>query len=164
MKHEAKENPCQAENRFMQTAIDEARIGITEGHGGPFGAVVVKEGKIIARAHNRVLADHDPTAHGEIGAIRLAGRALNTHDLSGCELYTTGEPCPMCLGACLWANLSTVYYGCTIEDNGKIGFRDDIFDKKMGGRADLADFLKPLDRDACLALFEDYEAMEKTLY
>ena len=117
-----------AENPFMQLAIDEALAGIAKGNGGPFGSVVVKDGTPVGKGHNRVLSNVDSTAHGEIVAIRDAERRLNTHDLSGCVLYTTAEPCPMCLFACLWANIGRVYYGCTIEDNALIGFRDEQFD------------------------------------
>lgn len=153
-----------AKNKFMQIAIDEAREGIANGHGGPFGSVIVKDGEMIARGHNLVLKNIDSTAHGEITVIRKAEQKLQTHDLKGCELYTTGEPCPMCLAACLWANIEKVYYGCTISDNAKIGFRDAVFDEKMGGRKNLDDYLEQIDRDACLQLFEEYNAMEKKLY
>ncbi len=153
-----------AADSYMQKAIDEARAGIRRKDGGPFGSVIVKDGRILASAHNKVLANNDPTAHGEIEAIRQASAALGSHDLSGCTLYTTGEPCPMCLCACLWANIGLVYYGCTIGDNSAIGFRDDRFDRLMGGREGLKDYLHPLDRDACLALFEEYRAMEKETY
>lgn len=149
----------------MQLAIDEAKTGISNGHGGPFGAVIVKDGELIAAGHNHVLANNDSTCHGEIDAIRKAEQALGTYDLSGCELYTTGEPCPMCLAAILWANIGKVYYGCTIEDNAKIGFRDEKFDKLFGGRANFpAGFLEEHDRDLCLELFAEYNAMNKTIY
>ncbi len=105
-------------NRYMELAIREAREGIEQGHGGPFGTVIVKDGKIVGRGHNCVLRDNDATCHGEVAAIRDAGRRLGTFDLSGCELYTTGEPCHMCLCACMWANISKIYYGCNIADNG----------------------------------------------
>ena len=118
-----------ADNEYMQVAIDEALDGISRQHGGPFGCVIVKDGRIVGRGHNRVLKNNDPTCHGEVSAIRDAGQKLGTFDLSGCELYTTGEPCPMCLCACLWANIDRVYYGCTIEDNELIGFRDEDFDE-----------------------------------
>ena len=111
-------------NKYMEEAIKEAKEGINNGHGGPFGSVIVKDGRIIGRGHNMVLINHDSTAHGEITAIRNTEKDLGTHDLSGCEIYTTGEPCPMCLAACLWANIDKVYYGCTIEDNAIIVFRD----------------------------------------
>ena len=103
-----------ATDKYMQMAIDEAREGITRQHGGPFGTVIVKNGVVVGRGHNQVLKDNDPTCHGEVSAMRDAGRRLGTHDLSGCDLYTTGEPCPMCLCACLLANIRKVYYGCTI--------------------------------------------------
>ncbi len=151
-------------NRFMQLAIDEARKGITQGHGGPFGSVIVKNGEIIASGHNHVLADNDPSCHGEIDAIRKACRELGTFDLTGCELYTTGEPCHMCLCACMWANIDRIYYGCTIEDNSLIGFRDDKFDKIFGGREKLGDYLTQMDRDACLKLFDDYNHLNHIKY
>ena len=154
----------QAENPFMQVAIDEARRGIYLGHGGPFGSVIVKDGEIVGQGHNMVLKNHDSTAHGEITAIRQAEQTLNTFDLSDCVLYTTGEPCPMCLAACLWANLYTVYYGCTIEDNAMIGFRDKAFDDQFGGRDSFAKYLHEMDREACLRLFLEYKALKPTLY
>ena len=92
-----------AENPYMQTAIDEAMKGITNGHGGPFGSVIVLNGEIVGQGHNMVLVNNDPTCHGEVSAIRDACSMLGTYDLSGCELYSTGEPCQMCLFACLWA-------------------------------------------------------------
>lgn len=140
----------------MQMAINEARKGITAGDGGPFGSVIVRDGVVIGSGHNRVLSHHDPTAHGEVEAIRDACTRLRSHDLSGCDIYTTGEPCHMCLCACLWANIRHVYYGCTIKDNALIGFRDDYFNDIFSGRKELGDFLIQLDRDACLALFDDY--------
>ncbi len=150
---------------FMQLAITEAKTGIENAHGGPFGAVVVKDGKVIASGHNRVLVDNDSTCHGEIDAIRKAEQALKTYDLSNCELYTTGEPCPMCLSAILWANIKKVYYGCTIEDNAIIGFRDEKFDRLLGGRSNLpADFLEQQDHNLCLELFAEYAKMNKTIY
>ncbi|MBR4809738.1 MAG: nucleoside deaminase [Bacteroidales bacterium] len=151
-------------DKFMQIAIREARNGINHGHGGPFGTVIVKDGVIIARGHNRVLKNNDATCHGEIAAIRAAGRKLGTFDLSGCELYTTGEPCHMCLCACMWANISKIYYGCTIADNDRIGFRDDKFDKIFGGRDKLPGLMEELDRDECLKLFDDYMAMSHENY
>ena len=153
-----------AENPYMRAAINEALDGITRGHGGPFGSVIVRDGEVVGRGHNRVLADHDPSAHGEIQALRDAGRRLGTHDLSGCTLYTTGEPCTMCLCACLWARIDKVYYGCDIADNARIGFRDGEFDALFGGRDALGGYLERLDRDACLELFDAYLKMDRTLY
>lgn len=151
-------------DRYMQMAIDEARTGIEHGDGGPFGAVVVKDGEVIGRGHNRVLGHHDPTAHGEVEAIRDACGRLGTHDLTGCDIYTTGEPCHMCLCACLWANIRRVYYGCTIKDNALIGFRDDNFNDLFEGRDRLGDYLTEVDREACLRLFDDYRNMPHDNY
>lgn len=112
--------------KFMQAAILEAENNIITNEGGPFGAVIVREGIIIARGHNEVLNNNDPTCHAEIQAIRAACKALGTFDLNGCELYTSCYPCPMCLSAIIWANIKTVYYGNTAEDAAAIGFRDDF--------------------------------------
>lgn len=149
-------------NRFMEEAIKEAYKGIKAGHGGPFGAVIVKDGKIIARGHNHVVSNNDPTCHGEIDAIRKACKKLKTFDLSGCDLYTTAEPCIQCLGAILWANINKVYYGCTVKDTDSIGFRDDMFDKNI---KDLrVNIQEPFMREECLELFDDYSKKEHTLY
>lgn len=151
--------------KYMKLAIEQAQTGIHSGHGGPFGSVIVKDGKIIGLGHNMVLKNNDSTAHGEVVAIRNAEKELGTYDLSGAEIYTTGEPCPMCLAACMWANLSKVYYGCTIADNEAIGFRDAKFDQLLGGRAEMADYLQQIGRDECLALFDEYNHLEgKTIY
>ena len=153
------------QQKFMQLAITEAKTGIRNGDGGPFGAVIVKDGEVIANGHNCVLKNHDSTCHGEIDAIRKAEQVLQTHDLSDCELYTTGEPCPMCLAAILWANIKKVYYGCTLADNEKIGFRDLKFEKLMGDRTNLPpDFLEEHDRNLCLELFDEYNHLDKTIY
>ena len=164
MEKEKKEMEIRAENPFMTEAIKEALEGIGRKDGGPFGCVIVKDGEIVGRGHNMVLANIDSTAHGEITAIRDAEKRLGTYDLSGCVLYTTGEPCPMCLYAILWANIGKVYYGCTIQDNARIGFRDEAFDRLAGGRKDMGDLLTCIDREACLELFEIYNQMEHRLY
>ena len=146
----------------MKEAIKEAYKGINAGHGGPFGSVIVKDGKIIARGHNHVVSNNDPTCHGEIDAIRKACKKLKTFDLTGCDLYTTAEPCIQCLGAILWANINKVYYGCTVKDTDSIGFRDDMFDKNI---KDLrANVQEPFMRKECLELFDDYSKKEHTLY
>lgn len=142
--------------KFMQLAINEARDGIKNGDGGPFGAVVVRNGEVIASGHNHVLSRNDSTCHGEIDAIRKAEQKLSAFDLSGCEIYTTSEPCPMCLSAILWANISKVYYGCTLRDNEKIGFRDVKFDKIVVDSAAREELLEEHDREACLEVFEEY--------
>jgi tRNA(Arg) A34 adenosine deaminase TadA len=150
---------------FMEMAIEEARAGIMAGDGGPFGAVIVKDGEVVATGHNRVLSNNDSTCHGEIDAIRRAEQKLETYDLAGCEIYTTGEPCPMCLAAVMWANIEKVYYGCTLEDNAEIGFRDEKFDKLMGERANLPEgLLEEKDRELCLELFDEYKKMGETIY
>jgi len=151
-------------NKYMQMAIAEAFEGIQQQHGGPFGSVIVKDGEVVGRGHNRVLYRKNPTCHGEVEAIADACARLDTHDLSGCEIYTTGEPCHMCLCACMWANIDKIYYGCTIEDNGMIGFRDDKFDKIFGGRDKLGDYMTEVDRQACIELFETYLKMNHKIY
>ena len=155
-----KDNNADVHREHMREAIAAAREGIRKHAGGPFGTVIVKDGEIIARAHNSVPRDNDTTAHGEIIALREAGKKLGSFDLSGCELYTTGEPCTMCLCACLWANIGRVYYGCSISDNAMIGFRDAHFDEKFGGREAFKGYLVQTGRDECLALFEEYRQME----
>ena len=137
-------------NEFMSAAVSEAREGIEKGHGGPFGCVIVRDGRIIGRGHNQVVARKDPTCHGEIMAIRDACRNLSSFDLRDCELYTTAEPCPMCFGAILWANIGKVFYGCNISDSEAIGFRDKLFYET--GR----DMAQELDREECLEVFEEY--------
>lgn len=151
-------------DKFMKMAIEEARKGILAGDGGPFGTVIVKDGRVVACGHNKVLLNHDATCHGEVDAIRRAGQVLGTEDLSGCDLYTTGEPCHMCLCATMWASIRHVYYGCTIEDNSRIGFRDGRFDSLFGGRDKLSDYMSELDRDECLRLFDEYASMSHRTY
>ena len=112
--------------QFMKRAIELARqTSLIDGAGGPFGCVIVKDGEIIAEGANRVLADHDPTSHGEMNAIREACKKLGTHDLSGCVLYTSGEPCPMCYAACHWAHIDAMYYASTQQDALEFGNFDD---------------------------------------
>ena len=140
-----------AMNKYMREAIWEAYKGIDNKHGGPFGCVIVKDGKIVGRGHNEVLKNQDCTCHGEMMAIRDACGNLETFDLSGCELFTTSEPCPMCAGAIQWANIDKVYQGCNVKDAESIGFRDKVFyEGKMFNT-------ETLDRDECLILFENYK-------
>ena len=153
-----------AENPFMQLAIDEALAGIAKGNGGPFGSVVVKDGTPVGKGHNRVLSNVDSTAHGEIVAIRDAERRLNTHDLSGCVLYTTAEPCLMCLFACLWANVDRVCFGCSVPDTGRLGFRDERFSAIVEARKIPEGFLTCIDRPACLELFAFYQSIPHDVY
>lgn len=111
-------------NEFMKIAIEEAFFAIENNEGGPFGAVIVKDNKIISTAHNEVLKTNDPTAHAEIVAIRRAANTLGRFDLSDCEIYSSCEPCPMCFAAIHWAKMKKLYYGCTREDAARIGFDD----------------------------------------
>lgn len=119
---------------FMEEAVLEAEKNLLTNDGGPFGAVIVKDGEIIARGHNEVLKNNDPTCHAEMQTIRAAAKALGSFDLSGCVLYTSCYPCPMCLAATIWANIKVIYYGNTAEDAAQIGFRDDYIYKFIEGK------------------------------
>ncbi len=112
-------------NIYMEKAIEEAKKGMKRGHGGPFGAVLVKDGKILAFDHNRVLKKNDSTYHAEINVIRKASKKLKRFDLSDCEIYTTGKPCKMCEGAINWAKIKKVYYGNSYKDALNMGFDDE---------------------------------------
>lgn len=114
------------EIKFMKEAVDLSISGMKDNEGGPFGAVVVKNGKIVGRGNNKVTSTNDPTAHAEVVAIRDACKNLKTFQLDDCELYTSCEPCPMCLGAIYWARPKVVYFGCTKVDAADIGFDDDF--------------------------------------
>lgn len=150
----------------MRIAVEEATKGVKAGSGGPFGAVIVKDGKVIAKAHNEVLGKKDPTAHAEMDAIRKASKKLKRFDLSGCELYTTCEPCPMCLAAIYWARIGRIYYGCTRDDAKDAGFDDmkfyDLFEKN-GSRRGITS--KNIDRKECLEPFRIWKSKKgKTRY
>jgi guanine deaminase len=121
----------QSENDFMQLAIRLATENVRSGAGGPFGAVVARNGEIVATGVNRVTADNDPTAHAEVNAIREACKALGTFQLPGCVLYTSCEPCPMCLGAIYWVRLDSVYFGNTCDDAAQAGFDDSHIYEEM---------------------------------
>ena len=151
-------------NKYMRMAINEAKKGIRKLHGGPFGCVIVKDDQVVGKGHNEVVKNNDPTCHGEMMAIHKACKKLGTFDLSGCEIYTTGEPCPMCMAAILWANIDKVYYGCNIFDTEIIGFRDKKFyDFQNSNKRE--EMLVELDRKACLKLYEEYKNIaEKTQY
>jgi tRNA(Arg) A34 adenosine deaminase TadA len=118
--------PGKANPEFLRRAISLATENVATGRGGPFAAVIVRDGKIVGEGVNTVTASLDPTAHGEVNAIRAAARALGTFTLSGCELYTSCEPCPMCLAASYWARLDAIYYGASAADAARAGF-DDAF-------------------------------------
>jgi len=141
-----------ADPRFMRRAIELARLGMRSGAGGPFGAVVVKDGEIIGEGHNQVVGTKDPTAHGEIVAIREACARIGDFSLEGCEIHTTGEPCPMCLGAILWAHIGRIYYGFSINDAAAIGFDDREFYRQFT--------LPPAEREVPCAELASEEARE----
>lgn len=151
----------------MLTAIASARDGIRRGHGGPFGACVVKGGRIVAAAHNTVLRDRDPTAHAEINAIRQACRALKTHDLSGCVLYATAEPCPMCLAAIHWARIGALRIGVPMRIAARAGFDDALIRQELTRPArrrrrlpTRAGVMAP----ACRKLFKEWKEKNGILY
>lgn len=152
---------------FMLKATSEADNNLQTNEGGPFGAVIVKDDKIVGKGHNRVLINHDPTCHAEIEAIRDACKNLNTHDLTGCTLYTSCYPCPMCLSAIIWANIKKVYYGNTAKDAADIGFRDDFIYKFIEDTCADASVLDlvPQDRDMTIKTFEAFvQKQDKTIY
>lgn len=152
-------------NKFMRQAKENAKQGMNNNEGGPFGVVIVdKQGNLIANGNNKVLKNNDPTAHAEIVAIREACKKLNTYDLSEYILYTSCEPCPMCLSAIIWANIKHVYYACTKEDADEIGFRDDIIYSYLKGENKDLIKLEQLDRQECIELFEAYKKQNKTIY
>jgi len=123
---------------FLRRAIALATENVASGAGGPFGAVIVRDGRIVGEGVNTVTAVHDPTAHGEVNAIRAACKALGSFSLAGCQLYTSCEPCPMCLAAAYWARIDAIYYGAAAADAARAGFDDaflyDEFRKEKGER------------------------------
>lgn len=155
-------------NKYMSFAKDMAEINESTEftQGGPFGAVIVKNDKLIAVGKNNVLLMKDPTAHAEITAIRNACQTLGTHDLSECVLYTSCFPCPMCLSAIVWANIKKVYYGNTKEDAADIGFRDNMIYELLEDLEDSTVLdLEPLDREETMTTFEAFKNQtEKTIY
>lgn len=144
-------------NKFMEIALEEAYDGINNKEGGPFGCTIVKNGIIVGQGHNQVVRNHDCTCHGEMQAIRNACKNLGTFDLSGCDLYTTSEPCPMCKGAIQWARISKVYYGCDIVDAANIGFDDKEFYEN-----DVP--MERIDYTECRTLFDEYKSGIHTHY
>ena len=114
-------------DKYMRLAIEKAEENIVSAKGGPFGAVVVKDGEIIAAVGNQVTSTNDPTAHAEVVAIREACKTLGTFDLTGCEIYASCEPCPMCLGAIMWARIDKLYYAANRTDASRAGFDDELF-------------------------------------
>lgn len=157
-------------NEYMKIAKDLSDENLKTNVGGPFGACIVKDGKIIGKGSNHVLFNNDPTAHAEIVAIRDACKNLNTHDLTDCEIYTSCYPCPMCLSAIIWSNMKKVYYGNTKEDAANIGFRDDYiysFIKDLtteNNDTSILD-LEEMDRDETIKTFNAFsEKDDKCIY
>ncbi len=142
----------------MRLAIELSEKNVLESLGGPFGAVIVKNGEIIAQSGNKVTSSNDPTAHAEVSAIRLACTALNTFDLSGCVVYTSCEPCPMCLSAIYWARISKIYYANTKTDAGNIGFDDKFIYDELEKPMELRSLpIKQMMRDEALQAFKLWE-------
>ncbi|MCL2633484.1 MAG: nucleoside deaminase [Oscillospiraceae bacterium] len=153
-------------NQFIKTAIDEAMNGMAQGHGGPFGAVIVQNNEIIAANHNRVLSTNDPTMHAEIAAIRQACAKLNRFSLHDCEIYSTCMPCPMCLGAIMWAKIQKLYYGARDTDAAKAGFDDKyIYDYIKNNNIGENLKIEIISEEECKGLFRVWENIEgKTMY
>lgn len=141
----------------MLRAIELARIGMENDAGGPFGCVVVKDGEVIGEGNNRVTSTNDPTAHAEVIAIREACRKIGDFQLDGCSIYTSCEPCPMCLGAIYWARPARVYYACTRDDAATIGFDDRfIYEELEKANEEREMVLIPLMRDEALTVFTEW--------
>ena len=137
-------------NKYMKRANELAKYSMDNNKGGCFGSVIVKDGVIVGEGYNTVTSDNDPTRHGEINAIKNTCKNMSTFDLSGCELYTSAYPCPMCLGAIMWANIKTVYYGATSQDTGNIGFRDDFMYEWLNNKNEDSLRLIEMDRKECV--------------
>ena len=153
-------------NKFMHAAILEAEKGVKKGHGGPFGAIIVRKGKVIAAGHNEVILTNDPTNHAEMVTIKKAAAKLKNFDLSDCEIFITCEPCPMCLGAIHWAKMKKMTFGCTRKDAAKIGFDDEFIYDVIRGKAKKRQVTaKQIDRGECLEVFKKFEAKkDKKMY
>ena len=147
------------DTQYMKRAIELARAGMDNNDGGPFGCVVVKDGKVVGEGNNRVTSTNDPTAHAEVVAIREACKTLDAFQLDGCSIYTSCEPCPMCLGAIYWARPAQVFYACTREDAAAVGFDDDfIYDEISLPNEDRERVMINLLRDEGVALFQAWDA------
>ena len=153
------------DKRFMQLAIDLSVENVANG-GGPFGAVIVKDGEVVATGVNRVTANNDPTAHAEVSAIRAACQKEGTFKLEGCTIYTSCEPCPMCLGAIYWAHIDRIFYGNTRKDARDIDFADDfIYEELDRPLAERSVPIVPLLRDEALSSFRLWrQKSDKTVY
>ena len=154
------------ENNFMAEAVRLARKGMNANEGGPFGAVVVKDGKIIARGNNKVASSNDPTAHAEIVAIREACKKLKSFQLEGCEIYTSCEPCPMCMGAIYWARPKIVFYACDKQDAAEANFDDQFIYEEIDTKAALRKipFIQLDKKEAKKVFLEWIDKEDKTVY
>ncbi len=154
------------EEKYMMEAIALSRNGILHNEGGPFGCIVVKDDTIVGRGNNKVTSTNDPTAHAEVVAIRDACKTLGTFQLTDCEIYTTCEPCPMCLGAIYWARPKKVYYANTREDAAQIGFDDSMIYAEFGVAIDKRKIpIATVGRDLALKVFEEWKnKTDKTQY
>jgi guanine deaminase len=147
---------------FMRRAIELGRIGMEAGDGGPFGTVIVKNGLIVGEGWNRVVSTNDPTAHGEVVAIRDACLKAKTFTLAGCELYTSGEPCPMCLAAVYWARIDRVFFGFSVQDAADVGFDDRyIFDELVKDFDQRTITATQMLRDDALSALKEYAVHPK---
>lgn len=145
--------------QFMERAIELSVVKMREGQGGPFGCVIVKDGKIVGEGYNKVTTENDPTAHAEITAIRDACKNLDSFQLDGCEIYTSTEPCPMCMGAIYWARPLIVYYANTREDAADIGFDDEFIYKEL--KLELKDRELKIEqymREDAILVFEEWKS------
>ncbi len=154
------------EEKFMQEAIALSKRGIAENEGGPFGCVIVKDDVIVGRGNNRVTSTNDPTAHAEVVAIRDACKNLESFQLEGCEVYTSCEPCPMCLGAIYWARPAVIYFANNREDAASIGFDDSMIYEEMAAHINQRKIpIKSLGRDEALQVFAEWQnKIDKTKY
>ncbi len=148
-------------NQFMEQAIEKSIEGVLKNEGGPFGCIIVKDGQIIGSGNNRVTSTNDPTAHAEIMAIRDACQKLNSFQLEECIIYSSCEPCPMCIGAIYWARPKKVFYGCSKSDAAKIGFDDDFIYKELDLDIEKRSIpFEQLDRQNALNAFKIWEEKE----
>ena len=141
---------------YLEEATQEAKQGMKNEEGGPFGAIILKDNKIVGRGHNKVLKDHDPTAHAEINAIRDASKNLKTHDLTGCIIYTTSEPCPMCLSAIIWSNIKEIDFGTDRKEVASIGFRDDFIYEYIKHPNNTLKVMK-IENEDCKNILKEYK-------
>ena len=140
------------QTKFMQRVLELSQQGMQSGHGGPFGCVIVKDGIVVGEAHNEVLSSNDPTAHAELLAVRRASASLETFNLRGCELYTNGAPCCMCMSSMLWARVDRVYYVLSMDDSRAIGLGDEPFYEELA---------RPLDQRQIIPMIQEPELRDE---